>query len=176
MAFPRLAGVILHPTSLPGGHGVGDLGRTAKQFVDFLNNAALGIWQVLPLGPTGGANSPYQAMSSYAGNPLLVSLDNLIDLELLDRADLRDAPGNSMHAEFDAARAFKEKTLRKALDRFQDARANAGLAKEFEEFRREHRDWLDDFALFMAAKDFYKGLPWYAWPDAALRAHTPEGV
>ncbi len=176
MAFPRLAGVILHPTSLPGGHGVGDLGRAARQFVDFLNNAAIGIWQVLPLGPTGGANSPYQAMSSYAGNPLLISLDNLIELELLDEADLRNAPGNAGAADFDAARAFKEKALRKALDRFQDARASAALAKEFEQFRLDHRDWLDDFALFMAAKDFYKGLPWFSWPDAALRAHTPEGV
>ena len=176
MAFPRLAGVILHPTSLPGGHGVGDLGQSARQFIDFLNNAGIGIWQVLPLGPTGGANSPYQAMSSYAGNPLLVSLDNLVDLELLDAEDLRGAPDNGMYAEYDAARKFKDRALRKALDRFQDARANADLAREFELFCREHASWLEDFALFMAAKDFYQGQAWYEWPDLELRAHTPAGV
>jgi 4-alpha-glucanotransferase len=176
MAFPRLAGIILHPTSLPGGHGVGDMGRSAKLFVDFLENAGVGVWQVLPLGPTGGANSPYQTASSFAGNPLLISLDNLVELELLEKRDLDNAPANHMHAEFGAARAFKEKALRKALDNFQDARANAELAKEFELYRRLEKDWLDDFALFMAAKDFYKGLPWFEWPDKDLRDHTPEGV
>lgn len=176
MPFPRLAGVILHPTSLPGGHGVGDLGRAARDFADFLHKSAVGIWQVLPLGPTGAADSPYQTTSSYAGNPLLISLDNLVELELLDPRDLRGAPGNSLYADFDAARAFKEKALRKALDRFQDARGSAALAREFEGFCLLHEDWLDDFALFMAAKDFYKGKPWYEWPDAALRRHSPEGV
>ena len=176
MPFPRLAGLILHPTSLPGGQGVGDLGGAAKAFADFLHNAGIGIWQVLPLGPTGGANSPYQTMSSYAGNPLLVSLDNLIELELLDGREVSDAPPNGMYADFAAARAFKEPRLRKAMDRFLDARASAGLAREFETFCLGEGGWLDDFALFMAAKDFYKGLPWFQWPDALLRAHAPDGL
>ncbi|MCC8165465.1 MAG: 4-alpha-glucanotransferase [Planctomycetes bacterium] len=176
MPFPRLAGIILHPTSLPGGHGVGDLGQAARDFADFLHKAGIGVWQVLPLGPTGGANSPYQTMSSYAGNPLLISLDNLVELELLDRNDLNGAPGNSMYADYAAAAAFKERALRKAQDRFLDARAHADLAREFELFRQIHKSWLDDFALFMAAKDFYKGQPWYEWPDRDLRRHTPEGI
>lgn len=176
MPFPRLAGCILHPTSLPNGHGIGDLGQAAKDFVDFLHKAGLGIWQVLPLGPTGGSNSPYQAMSSYAGNPLLISLDNLVDLELLEPADLRNAPQNTMYAEFSAAASFKDAALRKALDRFQDARANATLAREFEAFQQEQHTWLEDFALFMAAKEFYKNLPWYEWPDRELRGHTPAGI
>lgn len=176
MPFPRLAGIILHPTSLPGGHGIGDLGEAARAFVDFLDNAAMGIWQVLPLGPTGGSNSPYQTMSSYAGNPILISLGNLAELELLEERDLANAPQNTMYANFGAAREFKEAKLRKALDRFLDARASAELAMEFETFCKEKDEWLDDFALFMAAKDFYEGLPWYEWPDLELRAHSPEGV
>ena len=176
MPFPRLAGIILHPTSLPGGHGVGDMGRAAKVFVDFLENAGVGVWQVLPLGPTGGANSPYQTASSFAGNPLLISLDELVELDLLDKSDIAGGPENGMYAEFGPAKAFKEKALRKALDNFQDARANAELAKEFELYRKLEKDWLDDFALFMAAKDFYKGAPWFAWPDKDLKNHTPEGV
>lgn len=176
MAFDRLAGCILHPTSLPGGHGVGDLGDSARRFVDFLNNAGFGIWQVLPLGPTGHANSPYQTKSSHAGNPLMISLDGLVELELLEPSDLRGAPQNGMYAQFDAAAVFKERALRKALENFSDARANADLAREFEVFQEKCRHWLDDFSLFTAAKDFYKNQPWYAWPDRDLQAHTPEGV
>ncbi len=176
MPFPRLAGVILHPTSLPGGHGVGDLGQAARAFADFLEKSCIGIWQVLPLGPTGGAASPYQTTSSYAGNPLLISLDNLVELELADPRDLANPPVNSMYADFPAAAQFKERILRRALDRFQDARSSAVLAREFALFQDKNRHWLDDFALFMAAKDFYKGRPWYEWPDRALRLHQPEAV
>ncbi|MCC8189762.1 MAG: 4-alpha-glucanotransferase [Planctomycetes bacterium] len=176
MSFPRLAGIILHPTSLPGGHGVGDLGAAARAFVDFLANAGMGIWQVLPLGPPGGANSPYQALSSYAGNPLLLSLDNLVDLELLEPREIANGPGNGRYADFAAAAAFKDRACRLALDRFQDARADVGLVREFEEFCVREKGWLDDFALFMAAKDFFKNQPWYAWKDRELRRHTPEGV
>ncbi|MCD8139228.1 MAG: 4-alpha-glucanotransferase [Planctomycetaceae bacterium] len=177
MAFPRLAGVILHPTSLPGGHGVGDLGRSARDFADFLHKAGIGIWQVLPLGPTGAANSPYQTTSSYAGNPLLLSLDNLVELELLEPEDLHNAPRNGKYADFDHARDFKEHAFRKALDRFQDARGSAELAREFELFCKLYdKEWLDNFALFMAIKDFYKGTPWYEWKDLEARRHTPEGV
>ena len=176
MPFPRLAGIILHPTSLPGGHGVGDLGASARAFTDFLARAAIGVWQVLPLGPIGEMNSPYQTSSSFAGNPLLISLDQLVALELLENDDLAGAPQNGMHAEYGAAKTFKDAALRKALDNFQDARANADLAREFELFCRLKKEWLDDFALFMAAKDFYKGSAWFDWPDKSLRAHTPEGV
>ncbi len=176
MPFPRLAGVILHPTSLPGGHGVGDLGEAARSFVDFLADSGMGIWQVLPLGPPGGSNSPYQAISSYAGNPLLISLGNLVELELLDRRDLDDAPPNGETAAYAAAARFKEQALRKALDRFSDARADAGLVREFGDFCQAESAWLDDFALFAAAKDFFGGKPWYEWRDEELRSHTPEGL
>ncbi len=176
MAFPRLAGLILHPTSLPGGHGIGDLGEAARQFADFLHNAGVGIWQVLPLGPTTGSASPYQAISSYAGNPLLISLDNLVDLELLENRELADAPLNSDQADFPEATAFKHKMLRTALDRFSDARADAALAEEFENFCEEKAWWLDDFALFVAAKEFFNGQAWFQWKDRDLALHKPEAI
>ncbi len=176
MPFPRLAGIILHPTSLPGGHGVGDLGAAARSFVDFLADSGVGIWQVLPLGPAGGSNSPYQSLSSYAGNPLLVSLGNLVDLGLLEPEDLEGAPENTAVAAYGPAAAFKEKAVRKALDNFSDACAEPSLIREYEEFCQIEKAWLDDFAIFAAAKDFFGGLPWYEWKDGALRRHEPEGV
>lgn len=176
MPFPRLAGIILHPTSLPGGHGVGDLGASARAFVDFLENAGMGIWQVLPLGPPGGSNSPYQAISTYAGNPLLISLDNLVELELLNRSDLAGAPENGPVLSFPKAANFKELALRKAMDRFAGAPSHSRLAAEFAEFCLAEKSWLDDFALFVAAKEFFGGRPWYEWKDADLRRHTPEGL
>ena len=155
---------------------MGDLGNNAYAFVDFLEKAGMGIWQVLPLGPPGGSNSPYQAMSSYAGNPLLISLDKLVEMELLTSEDIAGGPENGMFAEFQAAAIFKETALRKALDAFSDARADAGLIREYDEFCGEEKSWLDSFALFMAAKDFFGGLPWYEWKDLDLRCHRPEGV
>ena len=176
MSFPRLAGIVLHPTSLPGGHGMGDLGPAARGFVDFLSDSGLGIWQVLPLGPTGGSHSPYQALSSYAGNPLLISLDGLADLELLEPRDLSGGPENGERADFAQASAFKEKRTRKAFNNFIDGRAGSELLRGFEEFCGAEKRWLDYFALFAAAKDFFKGKPWFQWQDAELRRHTPEAL
>ena len=176
MSFPRLGGMVLHPTSLPGGHGVGDLGRPAREFIDFLADAGLGIWQVLPLGPTGGSHSPYQALSSYAGNPILISLDNLAEAELLDARDVSGGPANGDRVDFSRASAFKEKGLRKAFNNFLDGRAGAELLRGFDEFCRVERRWLDDFSLFAAAKDFFKGAPWFRWGDAELRRHAPPAL
>lgn len=176
MSFPRLAGLILHPTSLPGGHGVGDLGGAARAYADFLENAGMGIWQVLPLGPTGGANSPYQANSSFAGNPLLISLDMVSDLGLLEPGELRNGPVNSDWADYDGAAAFKDKALRKALARFLNLRPGSELSNEFEGFCKVEQEWLQDYSLYAAAKEFYQGQPWYLWPDMDLRLHHPEGI
>ena len=92
MSFPRACGILLHPTSLPGRHGVGDLGHEAYRFVDFLAAAGQSLWQVLPLGPTGYGNSPYQCFSAFAGNTLLISLDHLVHAKALEAQDLEDAP------------------------------------------------------------------------------------
>src|SRR3954468_10517573 len=92
MKFPRSSGILLHPTSLPGRFGIGDLGEEAYRFADFLHGAGMKIWQMLPLNPTGYGDSPYQSFSAFAGNPLLISLEALADEGLLDRNELRDAP------------------------------------------------------------------------------------
>ncbi|MCL2001737.1 MAG: 4-alpha-glucanotransferase [Planctomycetes bacterium] len=176
MPFPRLAGIILHPTSLPGGDGVGDLGEAARSFVDFLADSGMGIWQVLPLGPPGGSNSPYQSLSSHAGNPILISMGNLVDLGLLEPEDLKGAPVNTTAALFEPAARFKERALRKALENFSDACAEPSLTMEYNAFCQAEKEWLDDFALFAAAKSCFGGQPWYKWKDAELRHHEPKSV
>ena len=98
MRFPRSSGILLHITSLPGRWGIGDLGSGAYQFVDFLASAGQRLWQIMPLGPTGYGDSPYQALSAFAGNPLLISPDMLRDEGLLHEEDLADAPIFSDHA------------------------------------------------------------------------------
>ncbi len=168
MRFPRRAGILLHPTSLPGPHGTGDLGPSALRFADRLAEAGQGLWQVLPLGPTGAANSPYQALSSFAGNPLLISLDALVEDRLLPEKDARRHPDFAEdRADFDGARRFKEEALRTAFERFSEMTAS-DLHDAFRIFRQETEAWLPDFALFMALKDHFRGKPWYDWPEPGL--------
>ncbi len=176
MAFPRLAGIILHPTSLPGGHGVGDLGDQAYRFVDFLHKSAIGIWQVLPLGPTSGAHSPYQSLSSFAGNPMLISLDKVAEEDLLLPGELAGGPANSDQADYAGAADFKEKALRMAFSRFEDGEAEPELVKECEAFVLANNSWLEDFAFFVALKKFFNGAAWYQWKDPALRSRQPEAM
>src|SRR5262249_3397228 len=92
MSFPRASGILLHPTSLPGRFGVGDLGASAYEFVNFLEETGQSLWQILPLGPTGYGDSPYSCLSAFGGNPLLISLEALVADELLDQSDLDSAP------------------------------------------------------------------------------------
>src|SRR5271156_3484142 len=115
MRFPRASGVLLHPTSLPGPHGIGDLGPEAHAFVDFLASTGQRWWQMLPLGPTGYGNSPYQSPSSFAGNPLLIDLDDLVARGWLAAGSLPEgASFPEDKVDFDAVGAFKEEQLRLA--------------------------------------------------------------
>src|SRR6516162_1281377 len=115
MNFPRSSGILLHPTSLPGGHGIGDLGPEAYCFVDFLHSAGQRLWQVLPLHPTGYADSPFQALSASAGNPLVISLERLTEQGSLSRNDLRGTPTFSVEAvDYGAVIRFKMPLLRRA--------------------------------------------------------------
>lgn len=168
MAFPRRAGILLHPTSLPGGHGIGDLGRSAYVFVDMLERAGMGLWQVLPLGPTGAANSPYQALSSHAGSPLLISLDELVSDGLLTRAELSATTFGEGPVHYDRVREFKERSLRTAFARLRAGSNTEELHESFDAFVEEEAAWLDDFALFVALKIAFDGKPWFAWPDTEL--------
>jgi 4-alpha-glucanotransferase len=169
VSFPRSSGILLHPTSLPARFGIGDLGPEACAFVDFLGAAGQRIWQVLPLGPTGFGDSPYQLFSAFAGNPLLISPEQLAQEGLLTAAELAEAPLFPADT-VDYARAIPLKfgLLRAAFARFETSWKNRG---ELDEYRSLCRGWLPDFALFMALKSAHGGeAVWSRWqPDIAAR-------
>ncbi len=168
MSFPRSSGILLHPTSLPGPYGIGELGPEAHRFADFLRDAGQKIWQVLPLGPTGYGDSPYQCFSAFAGNPLLLSLDKLVDRGYLKPSDLEDRPlFPADQVDFNRVSEWKLPLLSKASEGF--VRSGAEHAA-FEDFCWRHAWWLDDFALFMALKQVHKDVVWTQWePKYALR-------
>jgi 4-alpha-glucanotransferase len=170
MAFSRASGILLHPTSLPGDYGVGDLGGWAYRFVEFLASAGQTLWQVLPLGPTSYGDSPYQALSAFAGNPLLISLDGLRMDGWLHDADLADRPDFPAHTvDYGWVIPYHNALLDRAAARFA-AEAGAAARAEFEAWCAAQTDWLDDFALFMACKNAHGGAPWVEWePGIALR-------
>src|SRR5712675_3283113 len=119
MRFPRASGILLHPTSLPGSHGIGDFGLEAYRFLDFLSAAGHKIWQVLPLNPTGYGDSPYQCFSAFAGNPLFIDLKALLEQGLLSRQDLSNAPSlPEERIQYDRVIDFKQGLLRRAADAF----------------------------------------------------------
>ena len=135
MSFPRACGILLHPTSLPGSYGVGDMGHEAYRFVDFLASAGQSLWQVLPLGPTGYGNSPYQCFSAFAGNTLLVSPDLLVEHGLLAAEDLSGAAlADDARVEYGAAFDLKERLLNRAFENYRAARP-AAVRHNFEEFK-----------------------------------------
>jgi 4-alpha-glucanotransferase len=170
----RRAGVLLHPTCLPSPHGIGDLGRPAHAYVDWLTDAGVGWWQILPLNPPGPGHSPYSATSTFAGNPLLISPELLVEDGLLSPDDLADAPELPAEwVDFEAVAPWKRELLGRAFTRLR--RQPDGLADELETFRAANRGWLDDFALFAAVKRDLGGAPWYDWPDR-LAAHDPAAL
>lgn len=177
MSFQRSSGILLHPTSLPGPYGIGDLGPQAYRFVDFLAEAGCGLWQVLPLGPTGYGDSPYQCFSAFAGNPYLISLDDLIHERLLEREEVENHPDFPLdRVDYGAVIPWKLSLLERAFQRF-IADPRPDLRAALDVFLAENADWLDDFALFMALKDANGGGSWEHWPtplrmreDSALRA------
>jgi 4-alpha-glucanotransferase len=175
MSFPRRSGVVLHPTSLPSRFGIGDLGEQAYRFVDFLVAGKQTYWQVLPLGPTGYGDSPYQTLSAFAGNPLLISLEHLVNLGHLAENDLQNVPNfPSDRVDFGAVIPFKINLLDHAFENF---RANATdlQRKSFAKFCKQHKSWLDEFALFMALKEANGLKPWYEW-EHDLKHHETKAI
>ena len=165
-SFARGSGILLHPTSLPGPHGIGTFGAPAREFIDFLAESGQRWWQMLPLGPTGYADSPYQCLSTFAGNPMLIDLGDLVERGLLTKRELQPLTGLST-ASVDYAGVIhaKRPLLAKAYARFAadgDRASHAAWAH----FRRQHARWLNDFALFMAMKDVRGGKAWVHWPTA----------
>lgn len=177
MKLPRSSGLLLHPTSLPGPYGSGDLGPLAHYFVDFLAVSGQRLWQVLPLGPTSYGDSPYQCLSAFAGNPLLVSPDRLIEEGLLPREALEGYPHFPTDAvDFEHVIPAKMQLLRRSFDHY-EAHATSTQRDRFERFRRAvvHRGWLQDFSLFMALKAHHGGKSWAEWAPE-LRDRKPAAL
>jgi 4-alpha-glucanotransferase len=169
MPFPRSSGLLLHPTSFPGPHGIGDLGSAAYEFIDFLEASGQQIWQVLPLGPTGHGNSPYMSYSSMAGNPLLISLELLRDGGWLTDGDLGTIPEFAQDSvDYDDVIQVKTPLLNRAAETFK-AKASDQQKQEFDQFCRDRDFWLDDFAFFMALKQANGGQSWHKWDRAIAK-------
>ncbi len=167
--FERGSGVLLHPTSLPGPYGIGDLGTQAHRWVDFLAESGCALWQVLPLGPTGYGDSPYQCFSAFAGNPYLISPRLLLEEGLLHENDLIEAPRfPAGFVDYGRVIPWKLNLLERAFTRFREGDFST-LKADFDSFRAAHAAWLDDYALFMALKEAHGGAPWDRWPDPVRR-------
>lgn len=165
MKYNRSSGILLHPTSLPGPDGIGDLGPEAFRWIDFLTETGCTLWQILPLGPTGYGDSPYQAFSAFAGNPYLVSPAVLLDEGLLTRKDLAERPNfPNEKVDYGPVINWKLKILDRAYENFKKS-GSQELTGEFNKFRADKSSWLDDFALFMAVKESQGGVSWDNWPN-----------
>lgn len=171
----RLSGILLHPTSLPGPHGIGDLGPEAFRWLDWLQASGCRLWQVLPLGPTGYADSPYQSFSAFAGNHLLISLELLVREGLLEEGDFGLVPSfPSDRVDYGNVITFREALLRKAAARHR-AGAAGHLKRELQQFTEAHAGWLEDYCLFMALKAEHEGAPWTTW-EPPLRRRDPAAL
>ncbi len=168
--FPRSSGILLHPTSLPGRFGIGDLGEAAYRFVDWLAQAGQSYWQMLPLSPTGYADSPYQTLSAFAGNPMLINPDKLVEAgHLLEEDIATPPPFPTERVEYGPVIQYKNHLLDRAFARFRD-HAPPDQREAFARFCDAHHAWLDEFALFMALKEAHELRPWHEWePETVTR-------
>jgi len=175
MKLERSSGILLHPTSLPGKYGIGDLGPQAHRWVDFLAGSGCKLWQVLPLGPTGYADSPYQCFSAFAGNPYLVSPEALLEEGLLAENDLSGMPEfPAGKVDYGALIPWKLNLLDRAYEHF-EASGSEDLKSAYHSFRAAQACWLDDFSLFMALKDAHDARPWPTWEEG-LRDCQPAAI
>lgn len=167
----RRSGILMHISSLPGPGGIGSLGKEAYAFADFLKASGMAVWQVLPLGPTGYGESPYQSSSVFAGNPMLISCAALREAGLVAYDDGEEfTPDDPERVDYPAVRENKEKLLRRCF-----AQSEGKLQKELAAFRREN-PWVEDFALFTALKARYGGVMWTKWPDREVRRRQPAAL
>jgi 4-alpha-glucanotransferase len=175
MNFPRASGILLHPTSLPGPFGIGDLGGEAYRFADFLAATGQSLWQILPLGPTGYGDSPYACYSAFAGNTLLTSPEQLLAEGLLAKNDLSEIPSlRPDRVDFERAHQLKEILLGKAYEHYQST-TDTELRSAFATFAEQNASWLDDYALFRALKSAHGGIAWHDW-ERALALREPAAL
>lgn len=171
----RHCGILAHPTSFPSVYGIGDLGKSAYKFVDYLVNAGQTLWQILPLGPTGFGDSPYQGFSAFAGQPLLISPDILFEQKLITQKDLDEYPVlNSKKVDYGSVLIAKTKILKSAVASFKQLSNDVSLKQEYEKFCSEQAFWLEDYALFMSIKDKNDGKLWLEWKDSERNPSNEE--
>jgi 4-alpha-glucanotransferase len=185
MHFTRSSGILMHPTSLPGKYGVGEIGPEAYRFVDFLEKSGQSLWQILPIGPTGYGDSPYASFSTFAGNPLFISLDILIEEGVLNASDLADVPDFPRDkVDFGWVQYWKFPKLNFAAENFL-AHATKEQNAAFQTFLKEEKAWLEDYALFMAVKGHFQkiadekelfGKMWSNFWDKDIALKEPEAV
>lgn len=171
MSFPRATGILLHPTSLPSRGGIGDFGPAAYNFLNFLSSAKQSLWQVLPLGPPAGGNSPYSSTSAFAGNPLLISLERLAERGWLDRYHLSNLPEATDVVDYDWAQRVKPPLLSTAANSFLDTASGVPRVR-FERFCADNGWWLEDYVLFDALRNRYEGQSWAQWPAGLARRES----
>ena len=166
----RKSGILMHITSLPGRYGVGTMGKTAYEFVDFLKNAGQSYWQILPLTPTGYGDSPYQSYSTFAGNHYLIDLDQLVEQGLLQQEEIANIEWFRKEQKVDFGLLYNNRlaVLRLAYQRFSGG-------EELDAFIRENGSWLSDFTLYLALKDKTGGKPWFQWEEG-LKRREPNAI
>lgn len=175
MQIERSAGILLHPTSLPGRYGIGDLGNEAYNFINFLEAAGQKLWQVFPLGPTGYGDSPYQCFSAFAGNPLLISPQKLAEEGFLKIEDLESIPHFDPHnVDFGPLINYKTGLLKTAYSNFKK-KQNLQIIAELSDFEESNSDWLEDYSLFMAVKEAHNGDQWSKWA-AGIKLREPQAI
>lgn len=174
MSLQRSSGILLHPTSLPARGGIGDLGPAAHDFVRFLAQSRQGLWQVLPLGPTGAGDSPYSSISAFAGNPLLVSLERLAERGWIDGDRLKTLSDAFSPVDYEKVRALKLPLLWEAAESFLRS-DNDSARQRFRQFREENAWWLEDFVLFEVLRRKHKGETWSSWEPSLVR-REPEAL
>ncbi|MCW8956661.1 MAG: 4-alpha-glucanotransferase [Gammaproteobacteria bacterium] len=163
---PRRTGILLHPSSLPGMYGNGDIGLSAYHFIDFLKSCGCTVWQMLPLGPTHSDGSPYLCLSVHAGNPQLISIDWLVNRDWLDLSTV-NLTGDGQ--------SCRVRALKQAYEKFNAVHSKDQWRKKYNTFVKQHKDWLEDYALFIALKKNLQGEDWFSWPDE-LRDRNPQAL
>ncbi|HPT10622.1 MAG TPA: 4-alpha-glucanotransferase, partial [Bacteroidales bacterium] len=175
MLKERASGILLHPTSLPGKYGIGTLGKAAFDFIDFLVKAKQQYWQILPLGPTGYADSPYQCFSAHAGNPNLIDLNLLVRSKLIHSDDLDDFPSfPEERVAYDQVQNARLPILKKAFHSFV-LNADNTIKLAYRNFLKDNSKWINDYALFRAIKANRNQKPWYQW-EAPLKMREPAAI
>ncbi|MGC8965124.1 MAG: 4-alpha-glucanotransferase [Brevinematia bacterium] len=171
--FERSSGILLHITSLPGKYGIGSLGAEAYEFVKFLVKSGQRLWQILPLGPTGYGDSPYQCFSAFAGNPLLIDVDRLIMRKFISKDDIPKESFDESYVDYGKVINFKYGIFTKAYEKFK--KDNSYWKDSFKLFCKNNSWWLDDFSLFMALKTHFGGKSWLEW-DSDIKFRKPQAL